>query len=86
MVSFAIVGGILLNIGAYLTYKGLIFRAVIVYLVADLCWVLMAWEREEWIGMFFIVTGVVFGLLAFVKMRSGEMDKELGVRRAQDDL
>jgi len=77
MMTFAVLGGILLNIGAYLTYKGLIFRAVMVYLVADVCWVLMAYERQDWLGMVFIVVGIVFGLLAFAKMRSGNMEKEL---------
>ncbi len=77
MMTFAVLGGIFLNIGAYLTYKGLIFRAVMVYLVADVCWVLMAYERQDWLGMVFIVVGIVFGLLAFAKMRSGNMEKEL---------
>lgn len=77
MVSFAILGGIMLNIGAFLTFKGRIFQAVWVYLLADLCWIAMAWERDDLTGMFFIAVGIVFGLLAFRKMHRGDMEKTL---------
>lgn len=75
--SFAIAGGILLNIGAYLTFKGKIYEAVMVYLVADLCWIIMAWQRDDYIGVLLIIVGVVFGFLAFVKMKNGNMNKNL---------
>ncbi len=75
--SFAILGGILLNIGAFLTYKGKVYEAVIVYLFADLCWMFMAYERNDFIGAIFIIVGTTFGFLAFLKMRSGEMNKSL---------
>ncbi len=75
--SFAILGGVLLNIGAFLTFKGMIFRAVFIYLIADLCWVIMAYERNDYWGMFFILIGMLFGLLAYWKMKSGKMQKEL---------
>jgi hypothetical protein len=77
MFSFAILGGILLNIGAYLTYKGKIYQSVIVYLFADICWIIMAYEKQDMIGAVFIVIGTVFGFLAFLKMRDGEMRKNL---------
>ena len=75
--SFAIVGGILLNIGAYLTFRGKIYEAVAVYLFADFCWVVMAWERDDLWGVVSISVGVMFGLLAFFKMRSGKMSKSI---------
>jgi len=76
-VTYAILGGILLNIGAYLTYKGKIYEAVIVYLFADICWVVMAYERDDYLGVVFIVIGVTFGFLAFLKMKNGKMNKNL---------
>jgi hypothetical protein len=76
-VSFAIIGGIFLNIGAYLTFKGKIYEAVAVYLIADICWIVMAYERDDIWGMFSISVGVSFGLLAFLKMRNGTMKKNL---------
>jgi len=77
VISFAVLGGILLNIGAYLTFKGKIYEAVVVYIFADICWVVMAYERDDFWGVVSIVVGVSFGLLAFLKMRSGEMSKSL---------
>ena len=77
MFSFAILGGILLNIGAYLTYEGKIYQSVIVYLFADICWIIMAFEKDDMIGAFLIVIGTIFGFLAYLKMRDGEMQKNL---------
>ena len=75
--SFAIIGGVLLNIGAFLTYRGKIFQAVIAYLFADLCWIVMAYQREDFLGSIFIFFGTTFGLLAFLKMKRGDMRKTL---------
>ncbi|MFT7859383.1 MAG: hypothetical protein ABXS93_00460 [Sulfurimonas sp.] len=75
--SFAVLGGIFLNIGAFLTFKGKIFQAVIVYLFADLCWVIMAYERDDYWGIVSIAIGVIFGLLAFYKMKIGVLNKTL---------
>jgi len=82
--SFAIIGGILLNIGAYLTFEGKIYQAVIVYLFADICWIAMAYIRDDLLGTIFISIGVIFGLLAFYKMKSGQMSKNL--TRDDNDL
>ncbi len=77
MISFAVIGGILLNVGAFLTYRGNIYQAVIVYIIADLCWIVMAYEKNDYIGAFFIITGTTFGFLAYMKMKRGEMSKSL---------
>ena len=75
--SFAVIGGIFLNIGSYLTFKGKIYEAVIAYLFADVCWIVMAWERDDFLGMVSIAIGVTFGFLAFWKMKKGKMGKDL---------
>lgn len=77
MISFAVIGGLFLNVGAYLTFRGKIYEAVAVYLVADICWIIMAWERDDFFGVASIVVGVTFGFLAFVKMKTGKMNKDL---------
>lgn len=82
--TFAILGGLLLNIGAYLTYKGRIYQAVIIYLFADLCWMVMAYVRDDMFGAFFIIVGTFFGFLAFMKMQRGEMNKSLN--KEENDL
>lgn len=75
--NFAIIGGILLNIGAYLTYKGKVYEAVIVYLFADICWMIMAYERDDLLGSVFILVGTLLGFLAYLKMKKGTMSKSL---------
>ncbi len=77
MFSFAILGGILLNIGAYLTYKGKIYQAVIVYMFADICWIVMAFQKDDMVGTGFIVVGTILGFLAYLKMKDGGMSKSL---------
>ncbi len=75
--SFAVIGGLLLNVGAFLTFRGKIYQAVIVYLFADLCWIVMAYERDDFWGVVSIIVGVTFGVLAFIKMKTGKMNKTL---------
>ncbi|QOY52832.1 hypothetical protein [Candidatus Sulfurimonas baltica] len=75
--SFAVIGGILLNVGAYLTFRGKIYEAVVVYLFADLCWIAMAYERDDFWGVISIIIGVAFGVLAYIKMKNGDMSKSL---------
>jgi len=75
--SLAILGGLLLNIGAYFTYKGQVYQAVIIYLFADVCWVVMAYQRDDMLGTAFILIGTILGFLAYLKMRNGVMNKSL---------
>ena len=77
MISFAVIGGLFLNVGAYLTFRGKIYEAVAVYLFADICWVVMAWEKDDMLGVASIFVGVSFGLLAFIKMKTGKMNKTI---------
>jgi len=77
VISFAVIGGLLLNVGAFLTFKGKIYQAVVVYLFADVCWIIMAYERDDFWGVIFIIIGVIFGVLAFLKMKNGKMNKNL---------
>ncbi|MFT7004861.1 MAG: hypothetical protein ACJAWW_002227 [Sulfurimonas sp.] len=82
--SFAVIGGIFLNIGAFLTFKGKVYEAVLVYLFADICWIVMAYERDDYFGMLSIMFGVTFGLLAYLKMKNGKMNKSL--KKEDNDL
>ncbi len=77
MFSLAILGGVLLNIGAFLMFRGLAFQAIIVYLFADICWVIMALQKDDYLGALFIASGMLLGFLAYWKMRSGKMHKSL---------
>lgn len=84
MISFAVIGGMLLNLGAYLTFKGKIYESVIAYLFADMCWVLMAYERDDYWGMLSVTLGITFAFFAFLKMRGGQMSKSLNGDKNDD--
>lgn len=75
--SVAILGGVLLNIGAFLTMKGYIYQSVFVYILADICWIFLAYENGDMMGMGFIILGTILGVIAFIKMYKGLMKKSL---------
>lgn len=75
--SLALIGGLLLIVGAWFVYQGNIFRSVIIYFVADICWVMIALYDKDYLGAVFIFVGMTLGLLAYLKMNSGKMRKDL---------
>ena len=72
-----LVGGILLIIGAYLTFKGKMYHAVFVYFMADCAWLLLSFLSGDIIGAVTVFIGMALGLGAFIKMNTGKMRKEL---------
>jgi len=77
MLNPAIIGGVLLILGAFLTMQGKIMGAVFVYFIADCCWVLLAFQAGNIMGAVFVLTGMLLGLFAFFKMQTGKMRKNL---------
>lgn len=75
--SFSVLGGILLNVGAFFTMKGRIYKAVSAYLLADVCWIVVAYQKDDLLGMVLIVLGTLFGVVALIKMYTGKMKKVL---------
>ena len=73
----SVIGGILLIIGAYFTYKGEIFKAVVVYLFVDLCWSILTYLNKDYIGLFFIIIGMLLGVLVYYKINKGIMHKTI---------
>jgi len=72
-----IIGGLILIIGAYFVYKGDIFKSVFTYLIADGVWMMMAINAGNFIGAALITIGASLGILAFLKMNSGEFRKTI---------
>ena len=72
-----IIGGLILIIGAYFTYKGDIFKSVMTYLVADFIWISMAFSVGNIVGACLITFGAGLGIAAFLKMNSGEFRKTI---------
>ena len=75
--SAAVVGGILMIIGSFLTYKGMIFQSVFAYLIADFIWAFIAFNAGDIFGAITITLGTFFGILTFLKMHKGEFVKHL---------
>lgn len=70
-------GGLLLIIGAIFTYRGEIFRAVLVYFLADVCWVLISISADQIFGSITVIVGMLLGFGAFLKMQRGTLRKDL---------
>ena len=79
MLTIATVGGIFLCIGALLSFKGWVYWAVASYLIADVCWIWLTFDKGDWQGLFFTVVGTLLGCGAFVKMHIGMMRKDLKI-------
>lgn len=73
----AIIGGLLLIVGAFFTYRGEIFYSVFAYFTADICWIILSWSSGDIIGTLMVSLGMILGIGAFIKMRSGKMHKTL---------
>ena len=75
--TFGAIGGILLIIGAFCVYTGHIFRSMFFYLGADLCWLIMAIEKKDYIGGSLIIIGMLLGAGVFYKMNKGTFHKTI---------
>ena len=71
--------GICLIIGAYFTYKGEIFYAVMCYLVADIVWIYLAVLVGDVQGAIFVTIGALLGVGAFLKMRFGKLKRDIKI-------
>lgn len=78
---FSIMGGVLLIFGAYYTYVGNIFKSILIYLIADLCWLVLAICNKAWLGSLFILIGLIFAVLVFFKMNAGIFYKTISKDR-----
>lgn len=75
--SFASIGGILLIIGAWFTYKGNLFMSIILYFIADACWFGIAIVAGDYLGASLIIIGMLLGVGIFIKMNKGIFVKNL---------
>jgi len=64
-------GGIMLIIGSIFKYKGKEVYSMFSYLIADICWVIIAYFSQNTFGAISIIIGVLFSLGVFYKMKVG---------------
>ena len=75
--SVATIGGILLILGAWFTYKGNLYLSIILYFIADICWFIIALNSGDTLGSIFVLIGMVLGFCVFIKMNKGIFVKNL---------
>lgn len=81
------IGGLLLLVGALLiSEKGKIYEASILYLIADLCWIITSYKAEGLnIGTIMVILGTLIGIRTFYKMHKNIYFRNLNTEK-KDDL
>jgi len=75
--TIATLGGIFLIIGAWFVFRGNVYMSVGMYFIADIMWVIIAFQSGDISGSIIVLIGMLFGLAAFLKMNFGVMRKTL---------
>lgn len=75
--SSATIGGILLIVGAWFTYRGNIYLSIILYFAADCCWLSIALSTGDYFGSALVTLGMILGVGVFIKMNTGIFVKNL---------
>lgn len=71
------VGGFELIIGAIYLYFGNIYYSLFCYTIADLYWLVNAYQHHDIFGVISIAFGIIVGLSVAYKMKSGIFVKTL---------
>lgn len=75
--SVATTGALILLMGIFYYYYGYVLYSTIFYIMADLCWAVMAYNSKDIIGMICIVLSIIIGTLVVIKMNKGIFVKTL---------
>ncbi len=76
----ALVGGILLVLGAVFMYRGLAMYSVLTYALADICWLVISIQVGDILGGILILIGLILGILVYIKMNKGIFVKDLHMK------
>lgn len=58
-------------------FSGNVFRASIVYLLADVVWIYLSWLSGNTIGLTLVIIGSLLGFGTFLRMYFGKLRKDL---------
>lgn len=78
--ELSVLGGFLLIIGSYFVYIGNIFKSVVAYTLADLCWFGIAISAGDYFGGGLVLIGMLLGIGVFIKMNLGIFTKSLEIK------
>ena len=88
-IDYPLIGGILLIVGALLISEfGKIYIASIPYLLADICWIMTAYQNDNniTVGVMMVIIGTILGLRTFLKMHNNIYHKDLNITDNQNQL
>ncbi len=77
MIDFGAIGGLLLILGAFALYRGNVHLSIILYLIADLCWLFLSLQVGNLFGSIMIGIGMILGVGVYIKMNRGIFVKTL---------
>ena len=64
-------------IGSFFTYKGDIYKSVIIYFFADLVWMILSFQSGNVFGAFVVLVALIVGVVVFYKMNRGIFRKDI---------
>ncbi len=70
-------GGFLLMFGAVYVYFGKIFYSIMVYTIADVCWLVNAYQHGDGFGALTVTIGIIVGTSVVYKMQVGKFRKSI---------
>jgi len=80
-ISILTIGGIFLVSGALYLLVGNVFLSVLNYLLADICWIINAFQNNDYFGSISISIGIIVGLIVAWKMQVGIFRKNLKIEK-----
>jgi len=72
-----VMGGFLLMLGAVFVYFGNIFYSILTYTVADICWLVNAYQHGDTFGAVTVTVGILVGSAVVYKMQLGKFRKSI---------
>jgi hypothetical protein len=76
-VSALTIGGLLLMYGAWYVANGNVFYSIIVYTLADICWLINAYLSNDLFAAVTVSVGIGTGLYVTYKMQRGTFRKSI---------
>ena len=73
----SILGGLLMMLGSFWTYRGNIEYAIVTYAIADFAWIYNAWILGDIFGAFTILFALLLGIGVYYKMQKGTFNKTI---------
>jgi len=67
----SVIGGLVMLLGSYFTFKGDIEKSIVTYLFADFIWVFLSFQVGNIFGAFVVFFAMVVGIVVYLKMQKG---------------